>query len=346
MNKHISVAVAVLCLGLSPFVASAARFDLKLMSVVVTPDLAMVSQPVKFYVTVDNVGVDDVEGMVMFRDGDTFIGGKPISVKAIGKPEEAWMTWTPKTAGNHVITITVVNDAQYPEATPADNVTTKTIFVDQDTDGDGIPDSLDPDMDNDGLTNTQESSIGTDPLKWDTDGDGVNDKDDYYPLDPTRSKKEVPVPPKSSGLSSSGSSSSGSSGTNTKVMPKTTPTVLAGVPKVTPKPAGQVLGVSTSVTPLLASGMAQDAPEYMIATSTAPVTNGEVLGVSVTVSSSTPDEIKTDDVGSINKIQTAKKEEGGGSDFLVIILWASAGLLGLLTLLAFLLARRKREDVV
>ncbi|HKS37006.1 MAG TPA: Ig-like domain-containing protein, partial [Verrucomicrobiae bacterium] len=59
---------------------------------------------------------------------------------------------------------------------------------DRDTDGDGMPDAfevthnLDPrtndaalDPDNDGLTNLQESQLGTDPRNPDTDGDGLSD---------------------------------------------------------------------------------------------------------------------------------------------------------------------------
>ena len=43
-----------------------------------------------------------------------------------------------------------------------------------DSDSDGAPDSSE-DPDNDGLTNAQEMALGTDPLKWDTDGDGIPD---------------------------------------------------------------------------------------------------------------------------------------------------------------------------
>ena len=45
-----------------------------------------------------------------------------------------------------------------------------------DTDGDGIPDATDPDDDNDGLTDEEESTRGTNPLLADTDGDGYG----YY----------------------------------------------------------------------------------------------------------------------------------------------------------------------
>jgi gliding motility-associated-like protein len=49
------------------------------------------------------------------------------------------------------------------------------LFVDLDTDGDGLGDTIDPDIDGDGVTNEQEIIDGTDQLKADTDGDGVID---------------------------------------------------------------------------------------------------------------------------------------------------------------------------
>ena len=57
-----------------------------------------------------------------------------------------------------------------------------------DSDGDGIIDSLDPDDDNDGLDDDVELTLGTDPKNPDTDGDGVPDGqelgDGSDPLDP------------------------------------------------------------------------------------------------------------------------------------------------------------------
>jgi hypothetical protein len=50
-----------------------------------------------------------------------------------------------------------------------------------DTDGDGQGDECDGDKDNDGLANDDETT--TDPLLADTDGDGVNDRFDVFPLD-------------------------------------------------------------------------------------------------------------------------------------------------------------------
>ena len=73
------------------------------------------------------------------------------------------------------------------------------VGVDGDSDGNGLPDwwelkyfgaiGQDPnaDPDGDGLTNLQEYAMGTNPLLADTDGDGVPDGLDAFPLDPSRS---------------------------------------------------------------------------------------------------------------------------------------------------------------
>ena len=58
-----------------------------------------------------------------------------------------------------------------------------------DTDGDTIPDAIDTDDDDDGLTDIREQQLGTDPLLADTDGDGLTDLEEIettgtLPLDP------------------------------------------------------------------------------------------------------------------------------------------------------------------
>ena len=83
---------------------------------------------------------------------------------------------------------------------------------DPDSDHDGIPDGVEVstsgnplsntdgdslravDSDSDGLSDAVELVRGTSPTLWDTDGDGVNDAEDAYPLDPTRSAESPSTP--------------------------------------------------------------------------------------------------------------------------------------------------------
>lgn len=55
------------------------------------------------------------------------------------------------------------------------------------SDSDALGDDCDDDRDNDGLSNVDERSLGTNPLKWDSDGDLVSDDKDFAPLDRTAS---------------------------------------------------------------------------------------------------------------------------------------------------------------
>lgn len=55
-----------------------------------------------------------------------------------------------------------------------------------DIDGDGAGDACDIDRDGDGYTDVYEATVGTDPNKWDTDGDNVSDYHDCAKLDAAR----------------------------------------------------------------------------------------------------------------------------------------------------------------
>jgi hypothetical protein len=55
--------------------------------------------------------------------------------------------------------------------------------ADIDFDADETPDCVDTDDDNDGLSDTDEDALGTNPLNPDTDGDGVGDGSDSCPLE-------------------------------------------------------------------------------------------------------------------------------------------------------------------
>lgn len=207
---------------------------------------------IRIYASASNNSDSDLLGIVKFFDnGKQINGDQPVSIFA-SKNDDVFVDWTPA-YGQHEIKV-ILYPWEKEEDNPANNVVTKSIYVNQDTDrdgvtnskdtdddndgtpdtqdlfplnknesrdtdgdgtgdnadkdddNDGVPDTsddlpLDPnettdtdkdgigdiadtDDDNDGLLDTEEAKIGTNPLKADTDGDTVNDKDDPFPLDP------------------------------------------------------------------------------------------------------------------------------------------------------------------
>jgi uncharacterized repeat protein (TIGR01451 family) len=101
-----------------------------------------------------------------------------------------------------VITALAIAHSDTYDPLPGNNIASIETLVDLDTDGDGIPNSIDSDDDNDGWSDEDEIFYGTDPLDQndypvDTDGDGIPDSidddddndgypddEDAFPLDP------------------------------------------------------------------------------------------------------------------------------------------------------------------
>lgn len=87
------------------------------------------------------------------------------------------------TSGNKVLNILATNGQMgtsnititVTDPSGASTSTTFSVAMSPDTDNDGLKNNCDSDDDNDGLTDTEETAKGTDPLNPDTDGDGSND---------------------------------------------------------------------------------------------------------------------------------------------------------------------------
>lgn len=170
-----------------------ARCDVR-ASVSLASPTTSVGQSQKVYATIDNPCDEDVEGTAVFLVDGSFLGSKPFSVRAGGRIADTWVTWTPRTAGTATIRVEV-NGTLDPSRAGTSAFASTGFLVEIDTDRDGIPDSLDEDDDNDGLTDAQEKALGTDPKQMDTDHDGVDDKRDAFPLDPNKTQIPPPSPP-------------------------------------------------------------------------------------------------------------------------------------------------------
>ncbi len=179
-------------------VQAAALYDVSVNTkdILFEPDQPILNQQSQLYVTLNNRGERNVEGVVIFYVNNARVGAKAFSLRVNGRPEDVWVHWTPDSLGTHAMRVEVVNDPAYPDANLENNIVTETTFVDLDTDADGVPDRFDKDRDNDGLTDEKEKTLSTDPLRRDTDNDGVADKEDFYPLDQARTKYVPPPPPK------------------------------------------------------------------------------------------------------------------------------------------------------
>lgn len=161
-------------------------------------DNILVGENVRIYVTVHNNSDYDLVGVVKFYDENkkSFIGeDQPVSVIA-HKTDDVFVDWVGSSIGSHSISIRVLPWNQEGDDT-SNNKVTKIIYVDKDTDGDGIGDKNDSDIDGDGVPNHLDAFPYDPNESEDTDGDGIGnnadtdddgdvvpDIEDVFPLDP------------------------------------------------------------------------------------------------------------------------------------------------------------------
>ena len=151
-------------------------------------------EKVRLYTYAENRGTKDASGYVVFTRGTQLLGQAEISLTAKGVKDEIYIDFEVP-MGNFNILAKIMSVTPRDD-NPDNNAALTQMFEGQkDTDGDGLGDKIDPDDDNDGVSDANEASLGTDSLKADTDGDGVSDALDEFPLDPLKSKKELPKPP-------------------------------------------------------------------------------------------------------------------------------------------------------
>lgn len=136
---------------------------------------------VRIYTIIFNGSSEDLVGNVEFFDNNTLIGKSDFSLASGGRTRDVWIDWVAKD-GKHVITarlseVYAVDVGGKKRPIVLENVETakNEIVVDIDTDKDGIGNKDDLDDDNDTVSDIDEIKNGTDPLKKDSDGNGITD---------------------------------------------------------------------------------------------------------------------------------------------------------------------------
>jgi chitodextrinase len=105
----------------------------------------ILGKAIKVYATVHNNSEQDLSGVVKFFDEKTkaYIGtDEPVSILR-GKTDDVFFDWTPDSLGSHAIAVRV-DPSDLQGDNPANNKVTKTVFVDSDSNQNGIPDRLEP----------------------------------------------------------------------------------------------------------------------------------------------------------------------------------------------------------
>ncbi len=136
---------------------------------------------IRIYTIIFNGSTEDLTGSVEFLDNGVPIGKSSFAISGGGRVRDVWVDWTAKD-GKHTITARII-EVSVTEAggkkrlVVLENIETgkSELQVDFDTDADGISNTDDLDDDNDGVSDIDEIKNSTDPLKKDTDGNGITD---------------------------------------------------------------------------------------------------------------------------------------------------------------------------
>jgi hypothetical protein len=138
-----------------------------------------VGKTVRIYATVKNNSGQDLFGTVKFYDEKRgeFIGeDQPVSVIA-SSTDDVFVDWDAKAVGEYPISVRVI-PWETAGDNPDNNKATTSIYVDIDSDGDGISNREDPDDDNDGVLDGKDAFPQNPAESLDTDGDGIGNNAD------------------------------------------------------------------------------------------------------------------------------------------------------------------------
>jgi len=163
-------------------------------------DTFLEGRSVRIRASVHNNSEGDLLGFVRFTANGVQIGSdQPISALA-GKTDDVFVDWDPSSYGNQSISVSVIPWENSGD-NPSNNTVVKTAYVDQDSDHDTFPNTVDRDDDGDGTADVDDAFPLNNHESKDSDGDGIGnnedtdddndsilDAEDAFPEDATYSK--------------------------------------------------------------------------------------------------------------------------------------------------------------
>ena len=183
MKKRIFIALLFIFYG---FIAEAAEEPIKNAGFVpaniwYSKDPFFAGDKIRIYTIIFNGSSYDLEGTVEFLDNGALVGKSVFSLSGGGRVRDVWVDIKAK-EGKHTMSARITGATASiaggsKRVIVLDNVESgkSERDVDLDTDGDNIGNREDLDDDSDGVTDIEELRNGTDPLKKDSDGDGLSD---------------------------------------------------------------------------------------------------------------------------------------------------------------------------
>ncbi|MFA6533804.1 MAG: PKD domain-containing protein [Patescibacteria group bacterium] len=196
MFKKLAILLVIACLFLPTVVAAAFKYDLGVHheDIRIVGGQLIAGKTMNAVARIHNYGSEDAKGYCSFYLGEALLSDSQVISILSGTYDDVWVELpVPKAAFNIRVVINI--QGQTDERPENNQDQTGMLYPDIDTDGDGSGNQQDTDDDNDGLIDTEETRIGTNPLLADTDGDGRPDGQDAFPLDPARWQVVVVPPP-------------------------------------------------------------------------------------------------------------------------------------------------------
>jgi hypothetical protein len=238
-------------------IANAANIDLfiPVNTFSIAPEPRVEGQSVRLYAQAQTAETIDAYGTITFFAEGTPIGTpQPISI-INGVSDAVFMDWIPAFGGFIDLTISASLNDDTDTDLSNNTATIKDIFIDYDSDGDGIGNAADIDDDNDGVPDTEDAFPTDNSESADADSDGIGDNADPDDnndgiADESDSDSQNPTQGQSPSSSTPGSLSQGSGAATSEPSPS--------------QPSASASGASTSgssaVTPSQASGSASPTP--------------------------------------------------------------------------------------